>query len=75
MTYKGIKIAEGEFDGIAEFATEAELKAYSDGYSEGADEYSGSACVYTAKDLPDLEEKDGWIANERIAALVRKHCL
>lgn len=55
---KGVKICEGEFEGVVEFPTKEQFDAYAAGFSSGAGQYgAGDAGVYTREDLEDWKDQ------------------
>lgn len=70
--FKGITVCEYEFREIKEFDSKEEMIAYSEGFTDGANEYGcGSAGFYSLNDLEELEK--GSIAEKIIAKLIKEN--
>jgi len=69
---KAIIVVEGDYEETIERDTDELLAAFSEGFSEGVSHYgSGSAGVYTRKDLEDLFPEDEFDAP--LIRLIEKH--
>lgn len=72
---KCIMVAEGEFEGVFEFETQAEITAFGSGISEGSSRYGCGSCgTYDRSDLTgqyclDPEDHD----DAAIIALIKEH--
>lgn len=68
MKYKCIVVAEDEYEGKYAFGTKAELDAFIEGATIGADLYGcGNFGVYTKDDVDDEE------LSENVIDLIREH--